>query len=166
MWLWWPLILIQQSCYWQSKLEFVSNLPLQGGLHANPSIPWNVIHSLPCRNPCRPFHPWSFLWTLRPSHSSLKWTWSVSTFFNQWERYEKAMVTCLHCHAWSGPKTPWLNLVEQPNEMQLLRVLPYISAPLIVLITWPKQSARIIRKKKNPQVTRGQNTHEPRVVTM
>ena len=36
-------------------LEFVSGPPLGGGLDENSGRPWNLIHSPPCRTPCRLF---------------------------------------------------------------------------------------------------------------
>jgi len=35
--------------------EFVSSSPLEGGFDANFSVPYTLIHNLPCRTPCRFF---------------------------------------------------------------------------------------------------------------
>ena len=57
--------------------KFASNPPLGGRPDVNCGRPWNLIHSPPCRSPCRLFHPWSLLWTFRPSPLCVKWTWKV-----------------------------------------------------------------------------------------
>ena len=40
---------------------------------------------------------------LKPSPSSVKWTWTFSAFWTN-ERFENAMVTNLQAHVWSGPQ--------------------------------------------------------------
>ena len=83
--------------------KFASGPPLGGRPDINSSKPQNFIHSLPCRTPCRLFHPWGFLWAFRPSPSCVKWTWTVSALSTNESSYI-AMVMGLQSCVWSGPK--------------------------------------------------------------
>jgi hypothetical protein len=47
-----PYQLSKALDFWHCMWKFVSNLPLGDGLDANSNKPWNIIHSMPCRDPC------------------------------------------------------------------------------------------------------------------
>ena len=49
------IVKVQRPCKLftlHNLLEFVLGLPLGGGHDANYSKTWNIMHNLPCRNPC------------------------------------------------------------------------------------------------------------------
>ena len=62
------------------SLSFVLDPPLQGGLDVKSGRPWNIIHCMPCKIPCRFCIHSNSLDPLRPSSSSEKWSRTVSAF--------------------------------------------------------------------------------------
>ena len=75
----------------------------EGGSNEKSGRPWNLIHSLPCRTPCRLFIHEIFFRPLGPPPSCVKWTWTVSTILTYESSYI-AMVTGLQSCVWSGPQ--------------------------------------------------------------
>ena len=61
---------------------FVLDPLLWGGLDVKHGEPWSIIHFMPCKTPCRFLIPFKFSWSLRSSTSSVKWSETLSTFFN------------------------------------------------------------------------------------
>ena len=64
------------------KIHGLAGVPqarsLKGGPDKKFGRPWNLIHNLPCKTPCRLFIHKLFLWAFRPSTLCVKWTWTVS----------------------------------------------------------------------------------------
>ena len=77
---------------------FVLGLPPRGVLKKKSKWPWNMIHSMPCKDPCRLYiHLWLHIlrWSLK--HSA-KQTWTSSAFSTN-ENGWSAMVTCSQSRA-------------------------------------------------------------------
>ena len=81
----------------------VLGLPPRGGFWKQSKWPWNMIHLVPCRIPCRLLHPSCIhvlCWSLK---HSVKRTWTNSTFSTN-ESPWSVMVTGSQSRVWSGPK--------------------------------------------------------------
>ena len=50
------------------SLSFVLGLPPRGGLWRQSKWPWNMIHSIPCMNPCRLYIHLAFTYSVGPSN--------------------------------------------------------------------------------------------------
>ena len=67
------------------------------------------MHLLPCRTPCRCFHRFKFRRSPKPSKSSAKWTWIVSSFSTN-------QISCK-----SRMKVPQALVYSDPTEVQELK---------------------------------------------
>ena len=67
------------------------------------------MHLLPCRTPCRCFHRFKFRRSPKPSKSSAKWTWIVSSFSTN-------QIICK-----SRVKVPQALVYSDPTEVQELK---------------------------------------------
>ena len=85
---------------WSSR--FVSGLPPRGGLWKKSKWPWNIIHLLPCRNPCRLYTHLGIhilRWSLK---HSVKPTWTSPAFSTN-ESAWCVMVTGSQSPVWMWP---------------------------------------------------------------
>ena len=86
---------------------FVLGLPPRDGFWKLSKWPWNMIHSMPCRNPCRLYIHIAFTyilcWSLK---RSVKRTWTGSTLSTN-ESAWSVMVTGSQSRVWNGPKYMW-----------------------------------------------------------
>jgi hypothetical protein len=84
--------------------SFVLNLPPRGGFWKQSEWPWNMIHSMPRRNPCRLYIHRAFTYPLCWSlECSVKqWIWTGSAFSTN-ESAWSVMVMGSQSHVWSGP---------------------------------------------------------------
>ena len=86
-----------------SPTGFVLGLPLRGGFWQWSKWPCNMIHLVPCKNPCRLYIHLAFTYILRWSlERSVKRTWTGSAFSTN-ESAWSAMVTGSQSRVWSGP---------------------------------------------------------------
>ena len=85
---------------WHSLSNSASSLPLGGEPDASSSIPWNIIHSLSCRNPYR-----LFIYNILFGSSSLDLlVWSeLGRSLPFWPMRNLRMLG-LQCRVWSCPK--------------------------------------------------------------
>jgi hypothetical protein len=104
---------------------FLLSLPPRSGFGKMSKWPWNMIHLMPCRNPCRlSIHlastysvgSWSVVWSERrpaPLFPPVRFAWS-------------AVVSCPQCRAWSGPKLNmnYLPLLKE-KEFQIFLAMPF-----------------------------------------
>jgi hypothetical protein len=82
---------------------FVLGLPPRGGFWEQTKWPWDMIDSMPCRNPCRLCIHLSFTYILRWSlKRSVKWTWTGSTLSTN-ESAWSVRVTGSQSRVWSRP---------------------------------------------------------------
>jgi hypothetical protein len=82
--------------------SFVLGLPSRGGFRKYSKCPWNMIHTMPCRNPCRLYIRLAFhinRWSLK---RSVKRTWTGFAFSTN-ESAWSVMVMGSQCRVWSGP---------------------------------------------------------------
>ena len=71
--------------------SYMLGLPQRGDSSKWSKWPWSMIHSMPCRNPCRFYIHLAFSYILHWSlKRGVKRTWTSSAFLHQWE--------CLTCN--------------------------------------------------------------------
>jgi len=92
---------------WTFKISwssgFVLGLPPRGGSWKLSKQPWNMIHLMPCKNPCRLHIHLAFTYSLRWSlKHSVKRTWPSPAFSTN-ESAGSLMVTGSQSHVWSDP---------------------------------------------------------------
>jgi hypothetical protein len=81
---------------------FVISLPPRGGFWKQSKWPWNMIHSTPCRNPCRLYIHLPFTYSVGPSKRSMKRTW-LAPPVPPMRVLEVVIVTGPQSRVWSGP---------------------------------------------------------------
>ena len=79
--------------------------PPKDGFWKESQWPWNMIHSMPCRNPCRHYIHLPFTYLLRWSlKHSVKWTW---TGFSAFSTNESAWSVTINGHRLSISCVKW-----------------------------------------------------------
>ena len=87
----------------------------RGGFWKQSKWPWNMIHSMPCRNPCRPLHPSCVTYSVDPSN--VLWSKLGPTPpFPPMRVFEAYLVTSAHSRVWNGRN----KLVREANPWSLL----------------------------------------------
>ena len=81
---------------------FVLGLPPSGGFWQESKWPWNMIHLIPCRNPCKLYIHLAFTYSDGPP--SVVWSELIGSAFSTNESAWIAMVTGPQSHVWSGPE--------------------------------------------------------------